>query len=79
MQSQSQSHVPKVQPAVNTNAPKAQPQQLQTINMQQQVFIEALPPVLVLHTMDVCPEDVFGGGVERDGMRCAYLLFYRRV
>ena len=29
--------------------------------------------------MDVRPEDVFGGGVERDETRCAYLLFYRRV
>ena len=30
--------------------------------------------------VDVCPEGVFGaGGIGKDDMRCAYLLFYRRV
>ena len=54
MQLQVQAHIPEVQPAINANnASKAQQEQ-QTINAQQQVLIEVLPPVLVLHIKRFC-------------------------
>lgn len=66
---QAQSHVSKAQPAVNPNAPK--PQAQQTINAQQQVLIEALPPVLVLHIKRFC-YDKASGGVVKVGKRVRF-------
>ena len=65
-QSQSQSQTHAQQKLVNS----AQTQQ-QTINAQQQVLIEALPPVLVLHIKRFC-YDKESGGVVKVGKRVRF-------